>query len=211
MKRFMLGTLFAALFGVISPALVPAASAQSKEESATLEAAPRQAAPSNSAQQLLRKQVDAVDWVDKPFEEVLQWLKDQGENRVNVVPRWNPLGIESVARDTFVTLQLNNTIVGDVLNETMQQLSPDGALRYRASGNTLVISTRADVERQLYVRIYDATDLLMRVPDFGRSAPQIDLQQAGQRSGGGGGGGGGGGRGGRGGDRGGRGGGGGRW
>lgn len=190
MKRFMLGTLFAALFGVISPAFVPAASAQTKEETATSEAAPRRSGATNAAVQLLRKNVETIDWVDKPFEEVLQWLKDQGENRVNIVPRWNPLGVESVARETYVNLQLNNTVVGDVLNETITQLSEDGEIRFRASGNTLTISTKADLERQMYVRIYDATDLLMRVPDFGRSAPQIDLQQAGQQSRGGSGGGG---------------------
>lgn len=145
----------------------------------------------NAAVALLRRRVESVDWLDQPFEEVITWLKDNGEGQVNVVPRWGPLSVESVDRDTLVTLQLNNTTVGQVLNETMDQLSEDGEVTFRGVGNTLKISTKADFGRKMYVRIYDATDILFRVPNFGRTAPIIDLQRTGGRGGAGGGGGGG--------------------
>lgn len=152
----------------------------------------KQRRSNNAAIALLRTRVDTVDWLEKPFEEVVKWLEDQGEGQVNVILRWGPLGVESVNRDTFVSMRLTNTTIGDVLNETTRLLSEEGEVTYHAFGNTLTISTKADFGKEMYVRVYNVTDLLMRVPDFGQSAPEIDLQTVGQNSGGGGGGGGGG-------------------
>ena len=160
----------------------------------TAEATIPAAVSSRAAETLLRKRVDTIDWTDKTFEDVLDWLRDNGEGRVNIVPKWGPLGVENVNRETTVTLQLNNTTVADVLNEALEQLSEDGEIRYRGIDNKLTISTRQDFERKLYVRVYNATDLLFRVPDFGRGAPIIDLQRSAGRGGGGAGGGGGGGQ-----------------
>ncbi len=133
---------------------------------------------------LLSRRVESVDWQDTPFEEVISWLKQEGGNAVNIVPRWGPLGVEGVDRDTLVTLQLNNTTVGGVLSELLETLSEDGEIRLRAWGNTLRISTRADFERTRHLRVYDATDIMLRIPDFGRGAPVIDLQNAGGQGGG---------------------------
>jgi len=169
---------------------------QPKATTTTSEATIPAAVSSRAAETLLRKRVDAVDWKDKPFEDVLAWLRDKGEGRVNILPKWGPLGVENVKGDSLITdLQLNNTTVADVLNEALDQLSEKDAesqLRYRGIGNKLTISTRQDFERKQYVRIYDAADILFKVPDFGRSAPVIDLQKT--NSGGGAGGGGGGGQ-----------------
>lgn len=147
-------------------------------------------ASSRAAESLLRKRVDSVNWSDKPFEDVLDWLRDEGENRVNIVPKWKPLELESVDRESLVTLQLHNTTVADVLNEALEQLSENDEITYRGTDNKLTISTRQDFGRKLEMRVYNATDLLFRVPDFGQGAPIIDLQRT---SGGGAGGGGGGG------------------
>ena len=135
---------------------------------------------------MLMKRVESVEWVDVTFEEVLDWLRDQGEDRVNIVPKWNHLGVEGISRDSLMTLQLNNTTVADVLNEALDQLSDTGELRYRGIRNKLTLSTRADFERRLHTRVYDCTDILFQVPNFGEDAPLIDLQQAGQAGGGGG-------------------------
>ena len=149
---------------------------------------------SRAAESLLRKRVDAVNWTDKPFEEVLDWLRDIGEGRVNIVPKWKPLNAEGVTPESpLVTLKLNNTTVAEVLNETLDQLSEDGEIRYRGIDNKLTISTRADFERKHYLRVYNITNLIFRVPDFGQGAPAIDLNKT-KGSGGGGGGGGGGGQ-----------------
>lgn len=143
---------------------------------------------SNPAAELLFKRVDSIDWTDRTFEDVIRWLRDESNGRVNVVFRETQLGVEGVTRDSLVTLQLNNTTVADVLNETLEQLSETGEARYRAIGNKLTISTRADFERAMHTRVYDVTDILFRVPNFGQNAPEIDLQQAGRSGGSGGGG-----------------------
>jgi hypothetical protein len=139
---------------------------------------------------LLRKRVASVDWTDMAFEQVLDWVRDQGEGRVNIVAKWGPLGIEGVTRETLVNLKLNNSTVADVLNEVLDQLSEDGQIHYRGIGNKLTISTRQDFEKKMYVRVYNVADLLFEVPNFGQDAPLINLQKAGGSGGGGGGGGG---------------------
>ncbi len=164
---------------------------ETEQTKTTAEATMPASASSRASESLLRKRVDSIDWTDKTFEEVLDWLRDQGENRVNIVPKWGPLGVENVNRESPVSLQLNNTTVADVLNEALEQLSEDGEIRYRGIANKLTLSTRQDFERNFETRVYDATDLLFRVPDFGQSAPVIDLQKTNSSGGRGGGGGGG--------------------
>ncbi len=148
-------------------------------------------ARTNAAAALLLKRVDKVDWREATFEGVIDWLNDHGEGKVNIIPRWGPLGVEGVGPETLVTLRLNGTTVGEVLNEVRDQLSETGELAYRGVGNTLRISTREDFGRKMELRIYDVTDILFQVPNMGRDAPIIDLQQASQSGASGGGGGGG--------------------
>lgn len=138
-----------------------------------------------AAADLLRQRVASVKWDGATFEEVLDWIKDQGEGRVNVVPKWGPLGIESVSRENVINLQLNNTNIADVLNEVLDQLSEDGQIQYRGIGNKLTISTKQDFERKMYVRVYDITDMLFRVENFGEDAPLIDLKKNASAKGGG--------------------------
>ena len=144
----------------------------------------------NAVADVLSERVDSVDWVDRTFEEVIQWVRERGDARINIVPRWNHLGVEGISRDSLVTLQLNNTNVADVLNEALVQLSDSDEVRYRGLRNKLTISTRADFERKLHTKVYDVTDILFQVPDFGQGAPLIDLKRAAASGGGGGGGGG---------------------
>lgn len=187
---FMMG-LFAASLSVWGQAPSKSNAAEPGQALRSLQHARMLPPTSAAAVALLKKRVEEVDWVETPLEEVVSWLRDESEDQVNVVARWSALGVESVDADSLVTLKLRRLTVAEVLNEVLDELSEDGALTYHAIGNTLKISTRADFDRKLYVRVYDVTDLLMRVEDFGQSAPQIDLQNQ-QRSGGGGGGGGGG-------------------
>ncbi len=134
---------------------------------------------------VLRKHVDSVDFQDATFEEILDWVRDQGP--INVVPQWRALEAEGVGRDALVNLQLQDTIVADVLNAAMDQVTEVRSLRYRGTGNTLKISTESDFNRKLEVRVYDVADILVRIPNF-TEAPQIEIEQQGGGGGGGGGG-----------------------
>jgi|GEM_PF-1198385 len=145
-----------------------------------------QPTPTNAVQILLAKPVESVDWVENTFEEVLDWLREQGGLKINVIARMNQLKGVGVTLDTPVTLKLYNTTVAEVLDEALLQMSDGDQLTFHGFGNKLIISTRSDFDSKMYTRVYDVTDLLLRVPDFGETAPAIDLQNAQQTSGGGG-------------------------
>ena len=145
----------------------------------------------NSAREMLLKPVKSVEWDEITFEEVIEWLRGFSEEKVNIVPRWRPLNVEGVDRDSFVTLNLSNVTVAEVLNQTVEQLAEGGQVKYQAVGNILKISTKEDFDRKMYVRVYPVPDLTFIVPDFTQSAPVIDLESASRSTGGGGGGGGG--------------------
>jgi hypothetical protein len=141
--------------------------------------------PPGDAVGLLLKPISVVDWDEKPFEEVLEWLRDEGDNRVNILPKWGALSIEGVDAEKAITLRMTNTTVARIMSEVLDQLSEEGRLRYYAMENDIRITTQADSERKLFVRTYNVADILFQVPNFGEEAPQIDL--SGQGGGGGGG------------------------
>jgi hypothetical protein len=79
-------------------------------------------------------------------------------------------------------MQLNNLRLSQVLYMVMNEASgPDIVLAYRASGNLLILSTASDLGKELVVRVYDVSDLLLRAPRF-TNAPMMDLSS--QQSGG---------------------------
>lgn len=146
--------------------------------------------PAESAISFLNKRVDNINWVEKPLEEVMDWFREEAEGTVDVMARWTALSVETIDKDSLVTLSLRSATIAEVLQEVLDLLSEDGALGFHAYNDKLKISTRADFDKKMYLRTYDATDILFPVRDMGQEAPQIDLQNT-QSSGGGGGGGGG--------------------
>lgn len=141
-----------------------------------------------SARSLLRKQVSEVDWDEATLEDVVEWLRDKAEGKVNIIFRWTALAVEGVDRDSLVTLRLADTTVAEILVEVVDQLSPSGAVTFHGMDNRLTVSTKEDLDRKMHVRVYEVTDILFHVPDFGRSAPVVDLEQAARAGKGGGGG-----------------------
>lgn len=192
MMRYVCVGALAAMLGCSVSVLAQTPSARSGgsgERSSFADLAARgQRSSASPVELLLRKRVESVNWDEVTFEEVIEWLEDESEDKVNVVPRWNALELEDVNRDRIVTLGLKNVTVAAVLTELLDQLSETGEVTFRGSGNILRISTRSDFNRKLELRIYDVTDVMSRNPDFSESAPEIDLQQqsGGAQSGGGG-------------------------
>lgn len=126
---------------------------------------------------LLGRKVDLVDWDEAPLEEVVDWLRQQGEYNVNVIVRWPSLETRGVGRETLVTLTLNNTNVAQVLDEVLLALGDSSDdVAYRGSGNNLWISSKQNFRSKLHVRVYNVSDILFRVPNFQQGAPSIDLQ-----------------------------------
>lgn len=180
-------TYLASLSVVLASAMAASAQAPLQMNRAGLSTA-RPLPSADSAIALLNKRVESVAWVDKPLEEVVDWFRDESGGNVDVIMRWTALSVESVDLDSLVTLNLRNATVAEVLQEVLDYLSEDGALGFHAWRNRLKISTRSDFDRKLYLRVYNTTDILFRVPDMGEDVPEIDLQQTASSSGGGGGG-----------------------
>jgi len=142
----------------------------------------------NPVRALLLKQIDGVTWDEQQLSDVIDWLAAQSaeEAKVSVVVRWKALAAESIAQDTTVTLTMGPVTVKDVLDEVLDQLSDLDPLTYVGKDDVLKISTKSDFDRKLYTRLYDISDIMIRVRNF-KGSPQIDLQQQQQGSGGGGG------------------------
>lgn len=145
--------------------------------------------PPGDAVALMRKNVEKVEWDEKPFEEILEWLREQSDFRVNVNARWGPLGNEGVERERPVTLTMMHVSVAEILEEVRAQISEEDRVRYQASKNSIVFSSKSDFDRKLIRKVYYVGDILFRVPNFQEEAPQIDLSGQNSNQGGGGGGG----------------------
>ncbi len=157
-----------------------------------------------STLRLLEQRIPEATFVDTPLEQVIDWIADF--TRLNVVVRWQILEDSGLPRDKPITLKAKNLRLSQVLWMIMNESGgADLKLAYRASGKLLVLSTDQDLNREMITKVYDVSDLLVRIPRFsGRATldPSQALQQAGQGggvglqggAGGGGGGGGGGGQ-----------------
>lgn len=147
----------------------------------------RSSLATGSAKSLLRMRVAEVNWDDDALEDVVEWLREKSEDKVNILFRWNALQLEGVDPEMSITLQVRHQTVGDILSEVVDQMSPAGEVTFHGIENRLIVSTKQDLNRKLYLRVYEVTDILFQVPDFGRSAPQVDLQKAATSGSGGGG------------------------
>lgn len=146
--------------------------------------------PAASARQVLKLRVDEVTFDDVTFQSVLDWVHDQARERgmeINIVAVWRALEPVGVDPDASVTLSMTSTTVGDVLAEALKVLNENGEVKYQARSNILRISSKVDFEKELVLRVYDVSDIIVRIPQ--NTGPEIDIQQAQQSSGGGGGGG----------------------
>ncbi|MBW7906987.1 MAG: hypothetical protein LC135_11715 [Phycisphaerae bacterium] len=134
----------------------------------------------------LDERIPEVSFQDAPLESVMQWV---GETTgINVVVRWQILEERSVDRDKPITIKVKNVRLSQALWMIMNEAGgSEVTLAYRASGNTLILSTADDLNKEMVVKAYDVSDLLVRPQNF--AGPQLDLQQASQAQSGGGGGG----------------------
>lgn len=135
----------------------------------------------------LNERIDEVTFEEAPLDQVMDWMGGLTPMQINV--RWQVLEDAGIERDKPITMNFRGLRLSQVLWLVMKEAGgSDLPLAYRASGRVLTISTEEDLGREMVIRVYDVSDLLVRAQRF-RSAPQLDLEQAGQQSGQGGGGG----------------------
>lgn len=124
-----------------------------------------------------------ISFTEAPLEQVIGVIRDF--SKMNVVVRWTQLEANAITKEKLITLDIKNLRLSQILHEVINQAGgADVKLAYRASGNLLVVSTAEDLGKELITRVYDVTDLLLRLPR-NTDAPHIDLRN--QQSGGSGG------------------------
>jgi uncharacterized membrane protein YgcG len=145
-----------------------------------------------STLRILNQRLPEVRFEETPFEQVMAWVGDF--TKLNISVRWQMLADAGVERDTPISVQARNLRLSQVLWLIMNAAGgTEVKLAYRASGSLLVLSTDDDLGREMVIRIYDVSDLLVRIPRATRQSAFDVTQGMGQNGGGGAGGGGGGG------------------
>lgn len=143
---------------------------------------------------------EPIDWQDKPFNEIVEWLGNQESTgapvNMNIIMKTLVMEEAGVDTEYEVNLQVRNLSLGKILNLVLGEVGgsdPATQLGYVAQDNLLTLSTQDDLNSKLYLKAYDVTDIILNVPDF-INAPTLDVtslqERQGQQSRGGGGGGG---------------------
>lgn len=132
---------------------------------------------------VLNQRIEEINFDEAPLDEVMSWIGEV--TKLNVMVKWQILEDLGIERDKPISIHAKNLRLSQILWMIMSEAGgSDVKLAYRASGNLLVLSTAEDLGSEMIVRVYDVSDLLVRIPRF-RSAPNIDIQQVGQNTGGG--------------------------
>ncbi len=140
----------------------------------------RTARPRNTLA-VLNQRIEEINFDEAPLDQVMSWLAEI--TKLNVMVKWQVLEDNGIERDKPISIHAKNLRLSQILWMIMSEAGgTDVTLAYRASGNLLVLSTAKDLGSEMIVRVYDVSDLLVRLPRF-TGAPNIDIQQVGQNAG----------------------------
>ena len=174
-KRIILATIVLSL----------AASMVSAQTQATQTPAKRAQPPLTV--RVLNQRIPAVEFVEQPFSQVMDWLADL--TQLNIVVRWQTLEDAGIDRDKPISMKVRNIRLSQVLWLLMNDLGgSEIKLAYRAEGSMLVLSTADDLGQEMITKVYDISDLLIHLPRASRAAAFDVTQGLGQNTGGTGGG-----------------------
>ncbi len=144
-------------------------------------------AEDNELNRKLSETLPEVRFEQQPFEQVVEFLAEI--TKINIAVDWTDLSDHGIEKDKQVTLRLTNLTFRTVLQELISQVGGDVELAYAVGDGLLRIATKAKLDKDKFVLIYDIRDLLITPQRAMR--PQFDVTQGmGQTTTGGGGGGG---------------------
>jgi hypothetical protein len=113
------------------------------------------------------------------LEEVLSFLRDQGDVSVDV--NWNALAKTAVDRTTDTNgIKLKNVKLETAFSTLLENVGgAEHELDYAIIDGFIRISTREDLDRRVYVRVYDCRELIgVPRPDTARVVPPTPPQPA---------------------------------
>lgn len=144
--------------GPVEPPAASPSSARDGEVSANKASAGRAGGKPASAAHALRMRLGEARFDGAPLAIVLDSIRSQAG--INMVVRWNRLGEVGVERDAPISLSVRNLRLEQLLWLVLEQAGgKDARLAFRADHDLLLITTAAEFEQEMIVRIYDVRDL----------------------------------------------------
>ncbi len=115
----------------------------------------------------MKMSVRDVRFDEAALEDVTDWL--QRTTKANVLVKWKVLEKAGIRRDCPITIHESRVRLDELLRLVFVQATKDRPgleLAAHADGNTLIITTREELNSRLIVKTYEVQDLLFVVPDF---------------------------------------------
>lgn len=119
--------------------------------------------------------IDEVIFDQAPARDVFNWWASKVD--VPMVIDWDGMALEGINPDQGITLDLNTVPAKILLGVMMRQVSPDVELIYEVTPWYVQVMTKRQANRNPVLRVYDVSDMVMRVPNF-TNAPSFDLNDA---------------------------------
>lgn len=128
---------------------------------------PKKKTPRGLAFKALRTIIKDATFKDMTFEEFTEWLSRQTE--ANIVVKWKVIEEAEIDVNKLINLKLREVTIRKIIELVFEQVTGElknVELAAKADDNTLIISTKRDLYKELVTRTYDIQDLLIVVPNF---------------------------------------------
>ena len=119
--------------------------------------------------------IDDVLFDQTPARDVFNWWASRVD--VPMVIDWDGMALEGINPEQRITLDLKSVPARILLDVLMRQASPDVELIYEVTPWYVQVMTKRQANRNPVLRVYDVSDIVMRVPNFS-NAPSFDLNEA---------------------------------
>lgn len=120
-------------------------------------------------QQLQDRQTFEFDGI--ALEDVIQYIAEVAG--VNIHVKWEMLNAAGVSEDSEVNIRLLEVTIDKALRIILQDVEGVNPLGFFVDDGVITISTQSDLNQNMYTRVYDIHDMILRVPDF--PGPRLDL------------------------------------
>ncbi|MFQ5806591.1 MAG: hypothetical protein ACE5I3_09090 [Phycisphaerae bacterium] len=121
-----------------------------------------------------------INFEELPFDQLIDFLTDL--NQMNITVDWEDLENSGIDRDKPVSIRLKDVSLRTVLREVLTQVGGDVPLNFSVGEGLLRIATKAKLDRNKYVLVYDIRDLIVSIPRFA-NATLFDLSGEGPAGG----------------------------
>ncbi len=121
-------------------------------------------------QQLQDRQIFEFDGI--ALEDVIQYIAEVAGVDIHV--KWEMLNAAGVSESSEVDIRLlQGVTVEKALRIILEDVAGVNPLGFFVDDGVITISTQSDLNQNMYTRVYDIHDMILRVPDF--PGPRLDL------------------------------------